>query len=89
MSLNKVHFARRKNKYKNLNFKFWILPIYNNEKLKLVETQLAKNFSERNFLLFLDNFDKAFFEDCSNFSDHLHLSKKGLEIATNHFKFNE
>ena len=78
-----------KKKYKNLNFKFWILPIYNNDKLKLVETQLAKNFGEHNFLLFLGNFDKAFFEDCSNFSDHLHLSKIGLEIATNYFKFNE
>lgn len=69
-------------KYNNLNFKFWLAPVFKKYKsVNMFEDELVKTYST-DIIQLNKNLDEIFYTNCLNFSDHLHLSKKGvIDIA--------
>lgn len=66
------------NKYNNLNFKFWLAPVFKKyNSVNIFEDELVKTYSTE-IVQLNKNLDKTFYNNCLNFSDHLHLSKKGV-----------
>ena len=68
------------NKFSNLNIKFFILPYHkaSNEFLKTFELDLNNRYND-SVLLLNQKIDKNFYNNCENFLDRIHLSKKGIK----------
>lgn len=66
-------------KFPTLNLRFFILPYHKGSKklLKDFENEIYKKVSKKIIYLNRD-IDNNFYNDCENFSDRLHLSKKGI-----------
>ena len=74
---NKLHIIKKK--FSNLKIKFFILP-YHKASMKLLKNfELDLNYKYNDSIIFLNQkINSSFYNNCENFLDRIHLSKKGI-----------